>query len=34
MIRLLEQTHAQLIGACYGQHPGEETLDAHELIFR
>ena len=33
IIRLLEQTHAQLIGAYYGQRPGEETLDAHELIF-
>lgn len=33
-IRLLEQTHAQLIGAYYYQHPGEETLAADELRFR
>lgn len=32
-IRLLEQTHAQLIGAHYYQHPGEDTLDADKLCF-
>lgn len=32
-IRLLEQTHAQLIGAVYGQQAGEETLEAGELRF-
>jgi len=32
-IRLLEQTHAQLIGAHYYQRPGEETLAANELHF-
>jgi len=32
-IRLLGQTHAQLIGAHYYQHPGEETLGADEIRF-
>lgn len=32
-IRLLEQTHAQLIGAYYYQHTGEELLAADAICF-
>lgn len=32
-IRLLEQTHAQLIGTYYYQHPGEEIVDADKIRF-
>jgi hypothetical protein len=32
-IRLLEMTHAQLIGAHYYQHPGEESIGPDEIRF-
>jgi hypothetical protein len=32
-VRLLEQTHAQLIGAVYGDRPGMETVAADEIRF-
>ena len=32
-IRMLEQIHAQLIGAAYGQHPFMDTLEAEQVKF-